>query len=108
MTEPAARPRGRWKYLLIAAGVGLIGVLAALWYTTTDSFQAYVRRRMIAEVERITGGRAEIGSFHIVPFHLQVEVRNVTVHGTEALDRRSAGPRRQPAGAAESNFIPAD
>src|SRR5215469_10840681 len=39
---------------------------------------------MVAEIERITGGRAEIGSFHVVPFHLQVEIRNITVHGTEA------------------------
>ena len=26
----------------------------------------------------------DIGSFHIVPFHLQVEVRDITVHGKEA------------------------
>jgi translocation and assembly module TamB len=84
VSEPAARPRRWWKYLLIATGVGFLGALAALWYTTTDSFQAYVRRRMVSEVERITGGRAEIGSFHIVPFHLQVEVRNITVHGKES------------------------
>ena len=84
MTGPAPRRRRLWKYLLILAGTGVLVVLAALWYTTTDSFQAYVRRRMIAEVERITGGRAEIGSFHVVPFHLQVEVRDITVHGTEA------------------------
>ncbi len=84
MSEPAARPRRWWKYLLIAAGAGVIAVLAGLWYTTTNSFQAYVRGRIIEEVERITGGRAEIGSFHIVPFHLQVEVRNITVHGKEA------------------------
>lgn len=79
-----ARPRRRWwKYLLIATGVGIVAVLAGLWYTTTESFQAYVRRRVIEEVERITGGRAEIGSFHVVPFHMQVEVRNITVHGKE-------------------------
>ncbi|HEY3972598.1 MAG TPA: translocation/assembly module TamB domain-containing protein [Candidatus Sulfotelmatobacter sp.] len=83
MNEPAARPRRWWKYLLIAAVVGVIGVLALLWYVTTDSFQSYVRRRMVSEVERITGGRAEIGSFHVVPFRLRVEVRNITVHGTE-------------------------
>ena len=86
MTEPAARPRRWWRYLLITAGVGLVALLAGLWYTTTASFQTYVRRRMISEVERITGGRAEIGSFHIVPFHLQVEVRNITVHGKESAD----------------------
>ena len=80
----AARPRRWWKYLLILTGVGIITLLVGLWYINTDSFQAYVRQRMVGEVERITGGHAEIGSFHIVPFHMQVEVRNITVHGTEA------------------------
>ena len=83
MTEAPARPRRWWKYLVIAAGAGLVVLLASLWYLTTDSFQAYVRRRMITELERITGGRAEIGSFHVVPFRMQVEVRDITVHGTE-------------------------
>jgi translocation and assembly module TamB len=84
VTEPAARPRRWWKYFWITAGVGVLAFVGALWYTTTNSFQAYVRSRMVSEVERITGGRAEIGSFHVVPFHLQVEVRNITVHGKEA------------------------
>ena len=84
MTESSARPWRWWKYLLLAAALFLVAFAAALWYTTTNSFQAYVRRRMIEEIERITGGRAEVGSFHVVPFHLQVEVRNITVHGKEA------------------------
>jgi translocation and assembly module TamB len=83
VTVPAARLRRGWKIVLLLSGVGLIAILAAAWYVTTDSFQAYVRRRLVAEVERITGGRAEIGSFHVVPFHLQVEVRGITVHGSE-------------------------
>jgi translocation and assembly module TamB len=84
VTEPAARPPRWWKFLLLVIAAGMVALLAALWYSTTDSFQAYVRQRVVAEVERITGGRAEIGSFHVVPFHMQVEVRNITVHGTEA------------------------
>ncbi len=84
MTEPAPRPRRRWKYVLIAGGAALVVLLGALWYTTTDSFQAYVRQRLVAEIEQTTGGRAEVGSFHIVPFHMQVEVRDITVHGSEA------------------------
>jgi translocation and assembly module TamB len=84
VTDRAARPPRWWKFLLLAIVVGVVALLAALWYSTTDSFQAYVRRRVVAEVERITGGRAEIGSFHVVPFHMQVEVRNITVHGKEA------------------------
>jgi len=80
----SARRRRWWKYLLVATGLGFLTLLATLWYITTDSFQNYVRQRMVAEVERITGGRAEAGSFHVVPFHMQVEVRNITVHGKEA------------------------
>jgi translocation and assembly module TamB len=84
VTSPAARPRRWWKIALLVVGGGLGVLCAALWYVTTDSFQSYVRGRLIAEVERITGGRAEIGSFHVVPFHMQVEVRDITVHGSEA------------------------
>ncbi len=86
MTGPGASSRGWWKYLLILTGVGLLVLLAAFWYINTDSFQAYVRRRLVAELERITGGRAQIGSFHVVPFHMQVEVRDITVHGSEGAD----------------------
>ena len=86
MSEAAARPSRWWKYLLIATIAVTAAILAGLWYTTTSSFQSYVRRRMVEEVERITGGHAEIGSFHVVPFRLQVEVRNITVHGKEAAD----------------------
>lgn len=85
MTEPAVKPARRWwKYLLILVGVGFLSVLALLVYINTDSFQSLVRRRLVAEVERITGGRAEIGSIHTIPFRLQVEVRNITVHGRES------------------------
>ncbi len=86
MTPPATRRPRRWrKYLLIAAATVFLSALAAVWYTTTPSFQAYVRRRVVGEIERITGGRAEIGSFHVVPFHMQVEMRDITVHGKEPL-----------------------
>ena len=73
MTEPAARPRRRWKFLLIFLRAALLFGLAALWYINTQSFQSYVRGRLVAEVERITGGRAEIGSFHVVPFHFRLK-----------------------------------
>jgi len=84
VNQPAAKTRRWWKIVLASACVVLVGIIAFLWYTTTQSFQNYVRRRMVAEIERASGGRAEVGSFHVVPFHLQVEVRNITVHGKEA------------------------
>ncbi len=85
MTESAAKPTRRWwKYVLVIAAVGLVSAFGLLVYVNTDSFQSLVRRRLVAEVERITGGRVEIGSIHTTPFRLQVDVRGITVHGREA------------------------
>ena len=83
MKQAGARSVRWWKYLLAASGVLVLFLLAGLWFTTTDSFQNYVHRRMVSEIERMTGGRAEIGKFHVVPFRLQVEIRDITVHGKE-------------------------
>ena len=66
---------GCWLALLLLAGLG--------WYSTTDSFRDLVRRRLVAMLERMTGGRVELGSIHTVPFHFQMEVRNLTIHGRE-------------------------
>jgi translocation and assembly module TamB len=86
VSESAAKAvRRAWRnYLLALLAVAVLLGLASLWYINTDSFQALVRRRIVAEVERITGGRAEIGGIHTVPFRMQVELRDVTVHGTES------------------------
>ncbi len=85
MTEPTAKPsRSWWKYLLVFTGAACLFALGVLIYVNTEAFQALVRRRLVAEVERITGGRAEVGSIHTTPFRLQVDVRNLTVHGRES------------------------
>jgi translocation and assembly module TamB len=85
MSETGAAPRRRrfWKYLLISALVGILSLAGLMWYATTDSFQAMVRRRLVSELERVIGGRVELGSIHTVPFQFQVEVRDLTVHGRE-------------------------
>jgi translocation and assembly module TamB len=72
------------EYCLILLMLFLLLGSCALWYVSSNSFQQMVRRRLIAEVERATGGRAELGSFHATPFRLQVEVRDLTVHGRES------------------------
>jgi translocation and assembly module TamB len=86
VTEPATRPTRRrwWKYLLFVAAAGLLTSLGLLFYVNTDSFQSLVRRRLVTELERITGGRVEIGSIHTAPFRLQADVRDITVHGRES------------------------
>ncbi|HEX4489532.1 MAG TPA: translocation/assembly module TamB domain-containing protein [Terriglobales bacterium] len=91
MTEPRATSRWRriGKNLLFLTAGAIVFLAAFGWYMTTSSFQAMVRRRLVAQLERITGGRAELGSFHIVPFRFRAEVRDLTIHGLE-------GPGEQP------------
>jgi translocation and assembly module TamB len=86
VTEPSPKRLARrwWKYFLAAACTVFLCFFGLLFYVSTDSFQALVRRRLVAELERVTGGRAEIGSFHTTPFRLQLSVRNITVHGRES------------------------
>jgi translocation and assembly module TamB len=76
------RHRIRWPWAALAAFVALFGLAA--WYVTTSSFQNLVRERLVAELERATGGRVEVGAFHVVPFRLQVDIRDLTIHGKEA------------------------
>jgi translocation and assembly module TamB len=86
MTDVSVKPRGRkiWKYLLVLAILLLIVLGGLGWYATTDSFQTLVRSRLVSELERITGGRVDVGSVHAVPFRFQVEVRDLTIHGRES------------------------
>ena len=78
-----SRRRRIWRYLLWSALAGVLLFAGLAWYATTSSFQAMVRRRLIAELETITGGRVELGSFHTSPFRFRVEVRDLTVHGSQ-------------------------
>ncbi len=80
----ASKLAGLGRYCLMALLLFMLLVSAALWYVTTDSFQQMVRGRLIATLERATGGRVELGSFHAIPLRFQVEVKNLTIHGTEA------------------------
>jgi translocation and assembly module TamB len=72
--------------LLALLGLVLM-VGAGIWYTTTPGFQTYVRRRIVAELENATGGRVELGAYHTIPLKLQVEIRDLTIHGLEAPDQ---------------------
>ncbi|HXW93776.1 MAG TPA: translocation/assembly module TamB domain-containing protein [Terriglobales bacterium] len=85
MKLSGAKPgrRGLAKFFLLAFAVCLVFLAAFAAYVTSDSFQAMVRRRFVAALERATGGRVELGSIHSVPLRFEVEVRNLTVHGGE-------------------------
>src|SRR5437667_11228195 len=84
MSSLVIRWRRVMRYLVLACLLFLLFFSGLLWYSTTTSFQQMVRGRLIAAIERATGGRAELGSFHAVPLRLQVEVRDLTIHGGES------------------------
>jgi translocation and assembly module TamB len=62
----------------------LLGFSGLLWYMTTDSFQQMARNRVVAALERATGGKVELRSFNAVPLRRQVQVHDLTIHGKEA------------------------
>ena len=75
----------RWgKRFLIAAGALTLFLLAAAWYTTTDSFHGWLRNHVVVALQDATGGKVELGAFHMIPFRLRAEARDLTIHGTEA------------------------
>jgi translocation and assembly module TamB len=72
------------KALLMCVLLMFLGFSVLLWYVTTDSFQQMARRRLITGLERATGGKVELRSFHAVPLRREVEVRDLTIHGRES------------------------
>jgi len=85
MSETGVKPARRkvWKFLLWFMLGALLLLVSLGWYSTTDSFRDLVRQRLVAMLEQMTGGRVVLGSLHTVPFHFQVEVRDLTIHGRE-------------------------
>ena len=79
--------RRRTRIVLIAAGsiagIILLVSLAAILVLQSGWFREQVRRRIVAEVEKATGGRVELGSFGMDWRQLRAEVHNFVIHGTE-------------------------
>ncbi len=87
-TSPkVAAPRRRWRLLWNTAGVaialaGIVTVLA-LW-ASSPQFEELVRRRLATQLQNVTGGRVEIGSYHWRLLRLEAQANNIVIHGDEA------------------------
>ncbi|HEY6253483.1 MAG TPA: translocation/assembly module TamB domain-containing protein [Candidatus Angelobacter sp.] len=77
--------RGRrftWSHALLSAL--LLGSIVCLaLYLRSNAFHDLVRRKIIAQLELVTGGKVEIQSFTWRLSGLQFEARGVTIHGLE-------------------------
>ncbi len=71
---------------ILGALLALLGILtlAVLVILPSAWFQNKVRQRIVTEVERVTGGRTEIGQFRFDWKTLTAEVRMFVLHGTES------------------------
>ena len=87
MTGPSTKRRLWLRLLLLFVVFSLVSLALLGWYVTTDSFRQSVRRRVIASLEKATGGRVELGELHTTPFRLRVDVRDLTIHGRESADQ---------------------
>jgi translocation and assembly module TamB len=70
--------------VLWTLGVLLVLVGVAAWYVNTPWFANQMRRVVIAELAKSTGGRVELKKFSWRPTHLEFEADDLTIHGLEA------------------------
>ena len=82
------RARLLWWCAGGSAVVCLIAVLTGVAVVRSAWFREKVRDRIVSEVERSTGGRAQIGSFRFDWHTMTAEVAPFVLHGTEPADAR--------------------
>ena len=66
------------------AVLAVIAALAGLVVVQSGWFHEYVRQRIIAEIERTTGGRVELGRFSFRGPTMTARVSQLVLHGKEA------------------------
>lgn len=78
------RTKRRFKWVQALIGFSLLGLTVGLAiYLNSDGFRELVRARVVAELERMTGGRVELESFSWNLSQLRFEARGLTIHGLE-------------------------
>ena len=90
--EQSPQPSRLRRFFLRHVPLGIAGLLVLvalvvvglyLWMSSAQ-FEGIVLRRLVAEIEQSTGGRAEIASFHWRLLHLEADADGLVIHGREA------------------------
>ncbi|HEY7402743.1 MAG TPA: translocation/assembly module TamB domain-containing protein [Candidatus Angelobacter sp.] len=82
---PASKgKKRRWRLaVLVTVAVLAVFIGGLAIYMNSDGFRETVRARVVAELERATGGKVELESFTWKLSTLHFEIRNLTIHGRE-------------------------
>jgi translocation and assembly module TamB len=80
--------RARRRWIIAGSAAALLAALAlsAILVLRSGWFREKVRQRIVAEVEKATGGRAEIGAFRFDWKQMRAQVDGLVLHGTEPPD----------------------
>jgi translocation and assembly module TamB len=70
----------RWSIALLL----LAAIASVIFYLNSDAFRAALRGRIVAELERATGGKVELKSLDWNLLTLHFEARGLTIQGREA------------------------
>jgi translocation and assembly module TamB len=86
MIAETDKPRNPWRLRAGAAllGAALLALVLAGWFVRTPLFRGWVRARVVAALERVTGGQVELESLNWNLAKLEFDARRLMVHGTES------------------------
>jgi len=62
----------------------IVTTVGAFFYLSSAHFENLMRGRMVRNLEKLTGGRVEIESFHWKLLDLQADIGGLVIHGLEA------------------------
>ena len=90
--EEQSRPSRLRRFFLRHVPLGIAAILVVVTLVavglymlmSSSQFEGLVRKRIVAELEQVTGGRVEIETFHWQLLHLEAEADNLVIHGREA------------------------
>jgi translocation and assembly module TamB len=84
MIDDKSKPKRKWRWISLAVLVGVIGVTGLLAaYLQSNSFRQRMRSELIAQLERVTGGRVELREFSWNLAQLRFDIDDLTIHGLE-------------------------
>ncbi|HEX8801660.1 MAG TPA: hypothetical protein VF772_23755, partial [Terriglobales bacterium] len=72
-----------WWFWVVMAGLFAVLVAAIGWFLTSPAFEEIVRYRVVAELEKATGGTVALQSLNWNVSKLEIEAKGLTIHGTE-------------------------
>ena len=82
--KPPLKKKWRFRRLDLFVTVLLFVLFVSLaLYLSSDAFRDVVRRKVVAELERTTGGKVELQSFTWRLSRLEFEAKGLTIHGLE-------------------------